>query len=48
MTGLAYRFSGLGNADLGIANIDGSYVSGALLQSNLYANEVLLQLTYVI
>ena len=46
--GLAYRFSGLGTANLGAANIDGTRVSGALSQSNLYANEVLLQLTYVI
>ena len=44
--GLAYRFSGLGRADLGAANIDGVPVSGTLSQSNLYANEILLQLTY--
>ena len=46
--GLAYRFSGLGRVNLGAASIDGIPVSGALSQSNLYANEVLLQLTYAI
>lgn len=46
--GLAYRFSDLGNANLGMATIDGSGVPGALSQSNLYANELLLQLTYII
>ena len=46
--GLAYRFSGFGNANLGEATIDDTPVSRALSQSNAYANEVLLQLTYVI
>ena len=46
--GLAYRFSGLGQANLGAASIDNTRVSGHLSQSNLYANEVLIQLTYII
>jgi opacity protein-like surface antigen len=46
--GLAYRFSGLGNVGLGAASIDDMAVSGTLSQSNLYVNEVLFQLTYVI
>lgn len=46
--GVAYRFSGLGQADLGSANIDNVGVSGHLSQSNLNANEVLVQLTYII
>jgi opacity protein-like surface antigen len=46
--GLAYRFSGLGSVALGSASIDSIAVSGTLSQSNLYANEVLVQLTYLI
>lgn len=46
--GVAYRFSGFGAISLGSAHIDGSAVSGTLSQSNLYVNEVLIQLTYVI
>ncbi len=46
--GVAYRFAGLGSANLGSAKLDTIPVSGALSQSYLYANEVLFQLTYVI
>lgn len=45
--GLAYRFSDLGGVSLGSANIIQIPVPGTLSQANLYANEVLLQLTYV-
>lgn len=46
--GLSYRFAGLGRANSGAATIDNLSVTGALSQSNLYANELLLQLTYLI
>ncbi len=46
--GLTYRFSGLGRADLGSATINGTAVSATLNQSSLFANEILIQLTYVV
>lgn len=46
--GLGYRFAGLGQANLGASTIDNTHVSGVLSQSNLYENEILLQLTYII
>ncbi len=46
--GLSYRFADFGRANSGAATIDNVPVTGALSQSNLYANELLLQLTYLI
>ena len=46
--GVAYRFSGLGAVNLGGANISGVSVPGTLTQSQMYANEVLFQLTYIV
>ena len=46
--GVAYRFADLGGIRLGSASIDNIGVSGRLSQSNLYANEGLIQLTYII
>ena len=46
--GVAYRFADLGGVRFGSANIDNTSVQGTLSQSNLYANEALIQLTYVI
>ncbi len=46
--GLAYRFSDLGSVQLGGATINNIRTPGTLSQSNLYANEVLAQFTYVI
>ena len=45
--GLAYRFADLGSVQLGAATIDNIKAAGTLSQSNLYANEVLAQFTYV-
>lgn len=44
--GIGYRYSEFGKLDLGNANIDGTPVSGTLTQSNIYTNEVLMQITY--
>ena len=46
--GIAYRFSGLGAVGLGGGHIGGVSVPGSLTQSQMYANEVLAQLTYLI
>ena len=46
--GVAYRFVDLGSVNLGSASIDNVSVLGKLSQSNLYANEALIQLTYII
>ena len=46
--GIGYRFAGLGKLSLGSASIDGIHVAGTLSQPNLYANEVLIQLTSII
>lgn len=46
--GASYRFANLGLIKLGSATINGISVSGQLSQSNLYVNEGLIQLTYVI
>ncbi len=43
--GIGYRFANLGKAQLGSAVIDTTHVSGTLSQSNIYANEVLVQFT---
>ena len=45
--GVAYRFAGLGRVSLGNAIIDNIPVSGTLNQANLYANEFLAQISYV-
>ena len=45
--GIAYRLSNLGGVSLGAASINQQNVSGTLSQSNLYSNEVLFQLTYI-
>lgn len=44
--GVGYRFTDLGQVKLGNATIDTSNVYGTLTQSDLYANELLLQLTW--
>lgn len=46
--GIGYRYADLGQVKLGAANIDVNSVSGTLSQSNLYANQLLAQLTLVI
>lgn len=46
--GVAYRFTGLGKINLGTATIDHTYVPETLSQSNVYANEAQVQLTYII
>lgn len=46
--GVSYRFANLGGAGLGSARIDTVSVNGTLSQNNLYANEVLFQLSYII
>lgn len=45
--GLGYRFTDLGQAQLGNAIIDTTSVSGTLSQSHLYTNELLAQLTWI-
>ena len=45
--GFGYRYTGLGKATLGDATIDGVPVSGTLTQSNLNANQILSQLTFI-
>lgn len=47
-TGIMYRFADLGNYRLGNTNINGVAVPGTLSQNNIYANEMLIQLTYVL
>lgn len=44
--GAGYRFSGLGKANFGAAEIDAIPIGNTLIQSNLYTNQVLIQLTY--
>lgn len=44
--GLAYRFTDLGSAHTGRAQIDGIPISSVLKQSHVYANQILAQLTY--
>jgi opacity protein-like surface antigen len=46
--GLGYRFTDLGKIALGAASIGTGTVSGSLSQSNVYANEILGQLTWII
>lgn len=46
--GVGYRFADLGRLKLGHAVIDTTKVNGTLSRSNLYANELLTQLTYLI
>lgn len=46
--GLGYRFSDLGRAGLGSGVIDTTPVSDSLSQSHLYANEGVLQLSYIV
>lgn len=43
--GVGYRFSGLGQANLGSGVIDVVPITNRLTQSNVYANEVFLQFT---
>jgi opacity protein-like surface antigen len=45
--GIAYRFADLGHVALGTATIDSILVPGTLSQSNLYLNEMLIQLSYI-
>lgn len=45
--GIGYRFAGLGGFTLGKATIDNISVPGTLSESNLNANEVLAQFTYI-
>ena len=44
--GLAYRFTDLGSANTGSSQIDAVPISSTLKQSHLFANQVLIQLTY--
>lgn len=44
--GVAYRFTDLGAANTGRAQIDAIRISSALKQSHLYSNQILAQLTY--
>jgi hypothetical protein len=46
--GIAYRFANLGKVSLGSATIQQTAVGGTLDQANTYANEALLQLTFLI
>jgi hypothetical protein len=46
--GVGYRFTDLGKASLGSTQIDNVNVTGTLAQTNLYASEVLMQLSIVI
>lgn len=45
--GVGYRFTDLGKANLGNGNLDGIPIANTLKQSNLYANQVLAELSYV-
>lgn len=45
--GLAYRFTDLGSANTGSAQIDAIPISSTLKQSKLYANQMLAQLTFI-
>jgi opacity protein-like surface antigen len=46
--GVGYRFAGLGKANLGLGFIDTTPFSSTLKQSNLYAQEILAHLTYLV
>ncbi len=46
--GAGYRFADLGKVKLGSAVIDTTPVSGTLTQNNLYTNEVLAQITFIV
>lgn len=46
--GIGYRYADLGKVKLGDAVIDTTPVAGSLSQSHLHANEVLVQLTWII
>ncbi len=46
--GIAYRFANLGSFSLGNTSINNITVSGTLAQSKVYANEFLVQLSYII
>lgn len=46
--GISYRYTDLGKVQLGSASIDVDSVPGTLSQSNLYANQLLAQVTLVI
>lgn len=45
--GMAYRFTDLGSANTGSAQIDAIPISNTLNQSHLYANQILAQLTFI-
>lgn len=45
--GVGYRFANLGQADLGRGVIDTTLFTSTLLQSNLYAQACVVQLTYL-
>ncbi len=45
--GIAYRFTDLGSANTGRAQIDEIPISSTLKQSRLYANQLLAQLTFI-
>lgn len=45
--GIGYRFTDVGNIKLGSAVIDTTPVNGTLSQSHLYANEILIQATWI-
>ena len=44
--GVAYRFTDLGAANTGAAQIDGILISNTLNQSHFYTNQILAQFTY--
>ena len=45
--GVAYRFTDLGSANTGTAQIDEIPISSTLKQSHLYANQILVQFTFI-
>lgn len=45
--GLAYRLTDLGAANTGTAQIDATPISSTLKQSHVYANQILIQFTYI-
>lgn len=45
--GMSYRFTDFGRAALGTSSIDGIAVPGTLSQSNFYANQFFIQLTFL-
>ena len=45
-TGVAYRFTDLGSANTGSAQLDAIPIASTLNQSHLYANQMLFQFTY--